>query len=297
MPSTTVNGIKIAYEEEGNRDAPAILLIHGLGMPLTGWPESWREHFINQGFRVICLDNRDAGQSEWLDYLGTPPILNIAKASLLKKRIPSFYSIKDMASDAVGVLDHLGIDKAHIIGASMGGMITQRVAIHYPERVKSLTPIMTMTGDRNVPHPSMKVQWVMLTQPRKGDRQSLYDHADKLWRVIGSPAYPASEEYLSHYINGLLDRGMNPKGAMRQLSAILAEEDRGPMLSQLKVPTLVVHGGADPLLPVDCGRQVAERIPNAQLHIEPGMGHDFPQPIEGKLLTLITDHIKAAETS
>ncbi len=295
MPSTTVNGIKIAYEEEGKSDAPAILMIHGLGMPLTGWPESWRRHFSQQGFRVICLDNRDAGQSEWLDHLGTPPILDIAKSSLLKKRIPSFYKLKDMATDAIGVLDHLGVEKAHIMGASMGGMISQRVAIHYSERVRSLTPIMTMTGDRNVPHPTMKVQWVMITQPRKGDRQSLHEHAERLWRVIGSPAYPASEEYLTSYINGLLDRGMNPKGAMRQLSAILAEEDRSPMLSQLKTPTLVIHGEDDPLLPVDCGKQVAERIPGAKLHIEPGMGHDFPQPIEDKLLTLITNHMKAAD--
>ena len=295
MPFATVNGVRIAYEETGPSDGPAVLLIHGLGMPLTGWPESWRSYLAEQGLRVICLDNRDAGQSDILDHYGSPPVVKILQSSVMKTRMTSFYTLKDMAKDAIGVLDHLGIGKAHVIGASMGGMITQRIGIHHPDRVKSLTLIMTMTGDRDVPHPSMKVQWVMLTQPRRGDRQALKEHSERLWRTIGSSAYPPSDEYLGKYINGLLDRGLNPKGAMRQLAAILAEEDRSPMLSQLDIPTLVIHGEADPLLSVACGKQVADRIPGAKLHIEPGMGHDFPQPVEGKLLKMITEHIRSAE--
>ncbi|WP_263080884.1 alpha/beta hydrolase [Endozoicomonas sp. Mp262] len=295
MSYATVNGIQIAYEEDGSTDAPAVLLIHGLGMPLTGWPQGWRHYLVTQGYRVICLDNRDAGQSDILDHYGLPSPFDIAKASLLKKRIRSAYSLKDMAADAIGIMDHLAIDQAHIIGASMGGMISQRLAIHYPDRVKSLTPIMTMTGDRDIPYPSMKVQWVMLSQPRNGDRQAMMNHSEKLWRAIGSPAYPPSDEYLKAYINGLLDRGLHPKGAMRQLAAILAEEDRGPLLTKLDVPTLVIHGEADPLLNVTCGKQVAEKIPGAKIHIEPGMGHDFPEPIEEKLLKLITEHLKAAD--
>lgn len=295
MPFIITNGIKIAYETMGSKNAPAILLIHGLGMPLTGWPESWRRTLSAEGFYVICIDNRDAGQSDILDYYGTPSPIKIAFSSITRHRMKAFYSLKDMAKDSVGILDHLGVEKANIIGASMGGMITQRLAIHYPERVKSLTAIMTMTGDRQTPQPSMKVQWTLMTQPPIGDRQTMQTYLERLWRTIGSPAYPSSDEYLKKYINGLLDRGLNAKGSMRQLAAILAEEDRSPMLSQLDMPSLVIHGEADPLVSVTCGKQVAEKIPRAKLHIEPGMGHDFPQPLEDKLLNIIITHIKNSE--
>ncbi len=294
MPFTTVNGIRIAYEEYGDKAAPAVLMIHGLGMPLTGWPESWRRYLGEKGFRVICLDNRDAGKSDCFDQYGMPTMLDILKGSLLNIRIQSPYSLKDMATDAVGVLDHLGIEKAHMLGASMGGMIAQRMAIHYPERVLSLTLVMTMTGDRHMPHPSLKVQWALISQPRHGDRQVMMEHFEKLWRTIGSPDYPPSDRELKAYINTLLDRGVHPNGAARQLAAILSENDRRPLLKQLNAPTLVIHGEADPLLSVNYGKQLAETIPTAKLHIEPGMGHDFPVPVEDRLLRLITEHLKAA---
>lgn len=295
MPRARVNGIQIAYEDEGAESAPTILLIHGLGMPLTGWPHSWRQHLVNQGFRVISLDNRDAGQSEQLDHLGLPSLLDIARASLLRQRIPSPYSLQDMAADALAVLDHLAVHKVHVIGASMGGMISQHLAIHAPARIKSLTAIMTMSGNRTLPQPALKVQWLMLTKPRHGDRQALISHSEKLWRAIGSPAYPPSETQLRNHINGLLDRGLHPAGAMRQLAAILAEDDRSALLRQLDLPTLVIHGADDPLLHVRCGRQLAEQIPGAHLHIEPGMGHDLPEALDSTLLPLISAHIKAAE--
>ncbi len=294
MSFATVNGIRIAYEEYGDKGAPAVLMIQGLGMPLTGWPPSWRQYMAKAGFRVICPDNRDAGKSDCFDQFGVPAMLDILKCSLFNARIRSAYKLKDMATDAVGVLDHLGVEKAHVIGVSMGGMIAQRIAIHYPERMLSLTPIMTMTGDRQMPHPSLKVKWRLISQPSHGDRQSMMKHSEKLWRTIGSPDYPASDEDLKAYINSLLDRGTHPKGAARQLAAILSENDRSPLLKQLNVPTLVIHGEADPLVPVSCGKQLAEKIPGAKLHIEPGMGHDFPVLLEEKMLRLITEHLKAS---
>ena len=291
MPLAKVNGINIFYEQSGAVTAPAILMIHGLGMPHTGWTIGWRQRFVEQGFQVICLDNRDVGRSELFDQQGRPPLLDILSSSLLKRRTSPPYQLKDMAEDVVGLLDYLGINQAHILGVSMGGMIAQRVGIHYPERVLSLTLIMTMTGDRSAPKPSIKVQWMLLTQPRTKDQAKLKAHSKKTWRTIGSPDYPPSERELDAYVDNLFAQGIHPEGTLRQLSAILAEGDRSQLLKKIKLPTLIVHGDKDPLLPVACGKQLAECIPSSNLHIEPGMGHDLPAPLINKLSGIIVKHI------
>ncbi|PJE78381.1 Aclacinomycin methylesterase RdmC [invertebrate metagenome] len=291
MPTACSKNIHIAYEEHGNRNAPAIIFIHGLGMPLTAWPDSWHQFFVNSGYRVIRVDNRDSGQSDELTHLPVPSVGQILKASLFNKIIPCAYTLEDMSDDIIAVMDHLRIKKAHIVGVSMGGMISQYLMIQHAARIRSVTLMMTMSGNRSLPHPSMRVQWQLIRQPRHKNSAKIAKRLEKLWKTIGSPAYLPSPVELSTYVSGLMQRGFYPEGTLRQLGAILGEGDRSPLLQQAKLPVFIIHGQSDPLLPLPCGKQLASVIPHAQLHTEPGMGHDLPKPIEKKLMAMILKHI------
>src|SRR5436190_3689770 len=244
------NGIALEVEDHGSPQGEPLLLIMGLGMQLLGWHEDFVAALVARGFRVIRFDNRDIGLSQGFDAAGVP---NLAVESLrfaLGLRVKSPYTLADMAADSVAVLDALGIDKAHVCGASMGGMIAQRVAARYPQRVKSLTLMMTSSGARRLPGPSLKVRGAMISRPKDAQLASIVEHYVDLYGLIGSPAFPPGKDYLRERFTRSIKRSYRPAGTARQMVAIAADGDRTPLLGTLRPPTHVIHGAADPLVPV-----------------------------------------------
>ncbi len=291
MPTIAANGLQIAYETAGDPSATPVLLIMGLGMQLTAWPAAFVEGLVEQGAYVIRFDNRDSGLSSKLDHLGKP---NLALA-LLKKmvgwRLASVYTLDDMANDALGLLDALGIAKAHVIGASMGGMIAQLLVGRHPERALSLTSIMSTSGRRSLPGPSRAATAALLKRPR--DPRDLTAQIDAMvhtMRVIGSPAYPTPEVRLRSQISASFARNVCPAGVLRQMLAIAAAPDRVALLQSIRLPTLVIHGADDPLVPPACGIDTAQLVPDATLKVIEGMGHDLPDALIERLLALIDVH-------
>jgi pimeloyl-ACP methyl ester carboxylesterase len=265
--------VEIAYEEFGDREDPAMLLIMGLGVQMLGWDAELCEMLAAEGFRVVRFDNRDVGRSS--RYEGPVPDWTALAAG---DGSSASYLLDDMSDDAAKLLDHLGIERVHLVGASLGGMIAQMLAIREPERVLSLTSIMSTTGDRSVgqPHPEGLTQ---LFEAPPNDREGLAEWAVRNWAVIGSPAYEADEERLRERARRSFDRGYNPAGTGRQLAAIIASGDRTPDLTRLSLPALVIHGEEDPLIDLSGGRATAAAIPGARLILIPGMGHDLPRQL------------------
>ena len=275
----SANGIALEVEDHGSPQGEPLLLIMGLGMQLLGWHEGFVAALVARGFRVIRFDNRDIGLSQGFDAAGVP---NLALESLrfaLGLRVKSPYTLADMAADSVAVLDALGIDKAHVCGASMGGMIAQRVAARYPERVKSLTLMMTSSGARRLPGPSLKVRGAMISRPKDQQLASIVEHYVELYGLIGSPAFPPGKDYLRERFSRSIRRSYRPAGTARQMVAIAADGDRTPLLGTLRPPTHVIHGAADVLVPVAAGRDLGARIPGATLDVIDGMGHDLPKEL------------------
>jgi len=273
----TANGIALEVEDHGSPDGEPLLLIMGLGMQLVAWHADFVAMLVARGYRVIRFDNRDIGLSQKFDHLGVP---NLALDSLkyavgMKVRAP--YSVADMADDAAALLDVLGIPAAHICGASMGGMIAQQLAARHPERVKSLTLIMTSSGSRRLPGPSMKVRSALISRPKDPKSlQSVIEHYVKLYRLIGSPGYPASDAYLNERLGLSVRRSHRPQGTARQMVAIATDGNRTKLIERIKVPTQIIHGKQDPLVPVAAGIDLAEKIPGAKIDLIDGMGHDLP---------------------
>jgi pimeloyl-ACP methyl ester carboxylesterase len=294
MQKLKANGVELAYELHGDRSHPAMLLIMGLGMPLSGWPTKLVEMLVAQGFRVILFDNRDIGRSQILDELPTPNVvLQILKSKIgLKTRAP--YQLADMAQDAEGLLDALDIARAHVVGASMGGMIAQLLALQSSDRVQSLTSIMSTTGQRGLPSASKPVQRHMLTRGKSPSPEDRMQHSLKMWQLIGSPGYPVADEERRLSLQRHFDRGMTLQGIMRQMLAIIAASDRTDPLRNLELPSLVIHGEADQLVPVECGRATAQAISGSKLVTIPGMGHDLPDALLPRIDQLIGDHARAA---
>ena len=275
----SANGIALEVEDHGSPAGEPLLLIMGLGMQLLGWHEDFVKTLVGRGFRVIRFDNRDIGLSSSFDAAGVP---NLAIGSIrfaLGMRVKSAYSLADMAADSAGVLDALGIARAHVCGASMGGMIAQHLAASRPDRVKSLTLMMTTSGSRRRPGPSMKVRGALMSRPDAKSIESIVEHYVNLYGLIGSPAYPAPKEYLRERFTVSVRRSYRPAGTARQMIAIAADGDRSRILPGLRVPTHVIHGDADVLVPTAAGRDLAARIPGASLDIVPGMGHDLPKEL------------------
>ena len=291
MPTLNANGICIAVETSGDARGVPLLLIHGLGMQLTAWPDALVDGLAEQGFFVIRYDNRDCGLSTKFTAAGTPSLALAWLRSRLGLRLHPPYTLDDMARDAAGVLSALGVARAHVVGVSMGGMVAQLLAAHHGHCVLSLTSIMSSSGRRGLPGPTRAVRQAMLRRPRDpGSVDSVLDNAVALWRAIGSPAYPTAETVLRERVLRALRRSNCPSGTARQLLAIAAAPDRSALLGQLDVPTLVIHGAADPLVPAACGRDVAARVPGARLEIIEGMGHDLPEQLIERLLALIDLH-------
>ena len=294
MPKAQANGIEIHYEEQGDPSAPAMLLIMGFGAQLTLWPDELVDELVGQGFRVIRYDNRDVGLSQKMDGQRAP---GIVRMTLLNKfgitpRVP--YTLADMADDAVGLLDALGIDKAHIVGASMGGMIAQHVAAKYPERCLSFTQVFSTTGNPKLPSAKKEALQALVTRPRSDEEEALVDHGVMLARTIGSPGYPTDEDRLRERARAGVRRSFYPEGSTRHLSAIVADGDRTKMIRTITVPALILHGEADPLVPCEGGRDTARHIPGAKLKTIPGWGHDLPLDLVDEVAGEIAAHAKAA---
>ena len=269
-----VNGIEIAYQEVGDPDAAPLLLVMGLGTQMLGWDEEFCALLAERGFRVVRFDNRDIGHSTMLESGGVPTRLDL----FLGRRESAAYLLSDMATDTIGLMDHLGIESAHVVGASMGGMIGQTLAIEHAERVRSLASIMSTTGSRRVGTPTLKAFGALLAKAPKG-RDAYIERIVKTFKVVGSPAYPMDEPRFRELAGRLYDRSHNPKGVLRQMHAIGASGDRTAALRQLKLPVTVIHGTRDPLVRPSGGRATARAIPGARLRIVEGMGHDLPRAL------------------
>ena len=273
------NGIEIEYESYGAEGDPAVLLVMGLGGQLTRWPIPFVEALVARGFRVIRHDNRDIGLSTKLDDAGVPEIPAIIGALLSGRKPDVPYLVSDMAADAVGLLDALGIDRAHLIGVSMGGMIAQMVAATYPERTLTLTSIMSTTGNPSLPQASPAAMAVLTSRPVSNEIEAILDFGVKAEQTIGSPGYPVAEDVIRANVKRDFERSVSPAGFARQMAAIVASGDRRAALKTISAPTIVIHGVDDPLVPLAGGRDTAATIPGATIIEVPGMGHNLPDAL------------------
>src|SRR3954453_774551 len=270
---TPANGIELCYQEMGDPDGEPLVLIMGLATQMIAWDEEFCGMLAERGFRIVRFDNRDIGRSTKIRGAGVPNPLD-----LLVGRGRPEYRLRDMAADTVGLMDHLGIEAAHVVGASMGGMIAQCTAIGHPERVRSLCSIMSTTGSRRVGHPSYKTFGLLLGK-RPTEREAAIERVVKTFRAIGSPGYPFEEAWIRDLAGRSFDRGHSQAGIARQLHAITASGDRTPRLRELALPTVVIHGKNDVLVNPSGGRATAEAIPDARLKMIDGMGHDLPRAL------------------
>jgi len=289
MAQASVNGIELCYETFGSESDPPVLLVCGLGMQLVGWSAEWFDALVGEGLYVVAFDNRDVGLSTHLSAAGVPDL-----SALLTGGNPGVtYSFSDMAADAVGLLDHLGIEAAHVVGISMGGMIAQQLVIDHPDRVLSLCSIMSTTGDPTVGQPTETALGSLLgAAPR--NRQEAEDLAVKMWGVFGSPGFPFDEERERRLAGEAFDRAQDPTGFARQAAAIVTAVDRTQGLGAVSVPTVVVHGLADTLVQPSGGRATADAVPGARLVMIEGMGHSLPLGVWPQVIGAITDNISSA---
>ncbi len=294
VQQTRANGLSISYEDKGPRDAPVILLVMGLGGQLTLWPDEFVDALNARGFRTLRYDNRDVGLSTRFEAAGVPNLKWMFVKAAIGLPVRPAYTLADMASDAIALLGQLGVDRAHIVGASMGGMIAQHIAARFPERVLSLTSIMSTTGNRRLPRAQKEAMRALANRPMGGDAEEMIAYSVRAARVIGSPAYPPDEVRLQRRVRADYERGFYPQGVARQMAAIIADGDRRPMLKEIRTPTLVIHGEDDPLVPLAGGRDTAENIAGARLITIPGMGHDLPLALVDTLTGAIADHAESA---
>jgi pimeloyl-ACP methyl ester carboxylesterase len=275
----SANGVRLEVQDHGSPQGEPLLLVMGLGMQLLGWHEDLVALLVARGFRVIRFDNRDIGLSESFDRFGVPNLALDSLRHVVGFRVKSPYTLADMAADCVGILDALGIDSAHVCGASMGGMIAQRMAEIAPKRVRSLTLMMTSSGARRLPGPSLKVRSAMISRPDSQSVEGIVEHYVRLYALIGSPAYPSAPDYLRGRFTTSVKRSYRPAGTARQMVAIAADGDRSPVLASIRMPTRIIHGQADPLVPVAAGHDLEAKIAGAQIDVIDGMGHDLPAPL------------------
>lgn len=271
------NGVELCYQTFGDVDGEPLLLIMGLGGPMTWWDERLCRLLAERGFFVIRYDNRDTGRSSRLRGRVTRAALLRAFAGRPLRQGPA-YTMDDLAGDAVGLLDHLGLDSAHVLGVSMGGMIAQTLALDHTDRVRSLTSVMSTTGKRSVgwQHPRLLP---VLISPSGPTREAYVARSTLVWGLIGSPAYPPTSEEIRDKALTTYERGISASGVLRQMMAVLTQPNRGPRLRELRIPTLVVHGTADKMVHASGGRATAAAVPGAELLLVDGMGHDLPSAL------------------
>jgi pimeloyl-ACP methyl ester carboxylesterase len=279
--------VSLEVDDRGPRDGEPVLLIMGLGMQLIAWPEALVEDLVARGHRVIRFDNRDAGLSQGFDDLGVP---NLAVAALrwwLRLPVRSPYALADMATDTLALMEALGIQRARVCGASMGGMIAQHLAARHPDRVSHLTLMMTSSGARRLPQARPHVRGALLARPKRQDHDAVVAHLEHLFHLIGSPAHRPEPVALRQRLRASVERAWRPAGTARQLAAVAADGDRTPLLRRITAPTIVIHGRDDPLIPPACGEDLAHHIPGAKLELIPGMGHDLPDALLPRFAELI----------
>lgn len=292
-----VGALELAYEDWGDPADPALLLIMGFGAQLLLWPEGFCEALVRRGLRVIRFDNRDVGQSSRLSWPGgRPPSLwpVLGRAQLGKpSAVP--YRLEAMAADAVGLLDHLGLERAFVLGGSMGGMIAQILAAQWPQRVARLGILFSSTNQPLLPPPSFKLLGSLLLRPPADlPAEAALTRQKALLRGIESPRYRQSDADLERLVQRILARGVDVEGVQRQLFALLGSGDLRPFARRIQAPTLVVHGARDPLLRPACGRAVARAIPGARFELIPDIAHDLPAPLWPRLSELFAEFFLAA---
>ena len=297
MPVVAGKDVSLDYEVRGDPDAPPVLLVMGLGMPAAMWPDEFVRTLLERGFRVVTFDNRDSGGSTRFSHLPVPNIPTAMTRAMMGLRVTAPYTLTDMAIDALAVLDAVGIERAHVVGVSMGGMIAQVLAALVPQRVATLTSIMSSSGNPapRVAFGDMRALQALMRPPPEdpADIDAIVDHLMFVFGVIGSPGFAQDAAVLRPHLERVARRGLYPAGTARQLAAILASGDRRPMLHNVESPTLVIHGGSDPLVPVAAGRDTARHIRGAKLEIIDGMGHDFPPALMARIAARVADHCEA----
>ncbi len=292
MPRAATNGIELHWEAQG--EGSPLVLIMGIEAQLIHWPDGLCERLAGRGFRIVRFDNRDTGQSSWLDQLGPPNWGRLGWDMVRRRKTRASYTLWDMADDTLGLLDALELERVHLAGMSMGGMIAQCLALKHPERIISLTSISSTTGSRSVPSGKARVLWEIM-KPKPKDPAGAVSHAVRVLRAIGSPGHPVPHDSLKALATRAIERGNNPEGTGRQAAAILASGSRRRLLAELRVPTLVLHGEADPVIPVEGGQATAEVVPGAELITIPGWGHDLPPGVWPTIVDAIDSHARAAE--
>ncbi len=293
------NEIQVEVEDSGaglnqhGVERPVVLLIMGLGMQLIAWPPAMVNALVDAGYRVIRHDNRDIGLSQNFDHLGNPSLVWAALKYRLGLAVKAPYRLHDMAADALGVLDALKVQRAHVVGVSMGGMIAQRVALAAPDRVLSLTSIMSSSGARGLPEAKPAVLKALIRRPANGTAEMMLNYYVDFFKLIASPAFPVAQGELRERIQLGIQRASQPQGPSRQTLAIVADSTRADELKNVRVPTLVLHGRNDPLVPHPCGEDTARRIPGASFVGIDGMGHDLAPGVVERLMPPMLSHIKA----
>jgi pimeloyl-ACP methyl ester carboxylesterase len=287
------NGIELCYEIFGDADAEPMLMIMGLGAQMIHWDDDFCRQLAARGFRVIRFDNRDIGKSSKLTGGKRLGPLELLKLRFLKIPVAAPYLLHDMAKDVIGLMDALGIASAHLVGASMGGMIAQEIAIAFPQRVRSLTSIMSTTGNPKIPPPTREATAVLMAPPPVS-REEYFARFAQTWKILRVGSFPQDEQLDRARAERTYERGLNPAGVARQLRAILASGSRKERLGSVKAPTLVIHGTVDPLVRPEGGKDTAASIPGAKLLMIEGMGHALPIPMWPQIIDAIDQHAHAA---
>lgn len=296
MPTVKANGVDLYYEDTGQASSPALILIMGLGTQMIAWPDDFVAALADAGFRVIRFDNRDVGLSTHLSGAPVPSLPWLMLGSRLGLRVAVPYTLSDMAKDAVGLMDRLDIRQAHIVGASMGGMIAQLIAADHPDRVLTLTSIMSSSGAPGLPGPTPELRKrLMAKRPANPSREDAIRAGEETLRLISYPDPKRPPKAFQEAAARAFERAFDPAGLRRQLAAIVADGSRAKRLSKVRAPTLVIHGAADPLVPVVAGRDVAARIGGADLEVIEQMAHDLPPSQIAKLVGLIAAHARKAQ--
>ena len=296
MASVDANGIRIEYEEFGDPHDPVILLIIGFAAQMTVWPEPFCQALAGQSYRVIRFDNRDVGLSSHLDGIKSPGMVRAMAASMLGIRIKTPYTLEDMALDASGLLEKFGIEQAHVVGASMGGMIAQIMAAKHARHVISLTSLMSTSGSRSLRGPRSDVlRHILFRRKKNMDHDAMIEYLVGLWQLAASPEYPTPIDEKRRLVTSWIDRNLDSAGSVRQFAAMAANGDRTSLLKTIQCPSLVIHGEDDPLIRVDGGRHTARCINNARLRVISGMGHDLPEQLIPSITKLIACHCAEAQ--
>lgn len=288
MPKVDANGISIYYERKGEGNPTPVLLVMGLGAQLISWPEGFVDQLVEAGHDVVLYDNRDTGASSYFDEAGVPDVA----AYLAGERPEPAYYLADLADDAAALMDAIGWRSAHVVGVSMGGMVSQELAIRHPHRVDTLTSIMSTTGNPKVGQPTPEAMAVLLNEPPTTPEEA-EEIANRTWRVTSSPGFEFPEADVRARARAEFERAFHPEGTLRQMAAILCSPDRTLALGQLTMPVLVIHGDGDTLVTPSGGEATAAAIPGSSLWVVPGMGHDLPRPLWDELVARISSHVSA----